>query len=356
MRTEDGVVTYSGPTAGLKDYSSRLYVRANMGPCPVSNPSEVFLELCEALQYQNNLELTIIDTAQKIPNSEGAVALIVSDDYITANDFWYETYLLIMRNVRFIPRTKELLVARFAAPLWFGVIIGSLFYNRPSTDTGLTQKTAYFVFTISFFSFTTLEALPVFLKERDVFEREYSRAAYRASSYVMATTLAYIPFQFLPGFLLACSSYFLVVLPNRADAFLFHVFIYFLVNIAAQAAVVLVTIIVRDKRGGQSLGSGAFTVMFLISGYFITKNDIPDWWSWLNYLSQFKYAYESLIINAFAGDVITPTSTNAQLMVRFSTAGVSKWRGVGVLIGFAVVYRIISYYLLIIFYNGRRRH
>ena len=327
-----------------------------MGPCPVSNPPEVFLELCEALENSQNLELTIIDTAQKIPNSEGATLLKVSDDYITANTFFYETYLLLMRNVRFIPRTKELLAARFIAAIWFGPIIGSLFYNLPSTDTGLTEKTAYLVFVISFFTFTTLEALPVFLKERHVFEREYSRAAYRASSYVTATTLAYIPFQFFPGILLSVSSYFLVVLPNRADAFLFHIFVLFLVNIAAQSAVILITAIVRDKRGGQSLGSGVFTVMFLVSGYFITKNDIPDWWGWLNYLSLYKYAFESLIINAFPSTVRTPTSTNAQLMVRFSTAGISKWRGVGVLIAFSIVYRVISYIILIIYYNGRRRY
>jgi hypothetical protein len=104
---------------------------------------------------------------------------------------------------------------------------------------------------------------------------------------------------------------------------------------------------------GQTAGSGVFSVMFLFSGFFITKSDIPDYWIWINYLSLFKYTYESMIVNAFT-DVNTETLTNKQVMSEYSVAGVNKFTGIGVLILFVIFFRVVFYYRLVTAFNGQR--
>ena len=233
--------------------------------------------------------------------------------------------------------------------------MGTLFYQRPKTDVGVTERVAYLVFSIAFFCYTSLESLPIFLAEREIFQREYSRGAYRAFSYVTAVTLVYIPFLFLLGLFFAITSWWLVELPNEAETFLFDVLILLVTNIAAQAFAVLTSVIVPDPMAGQTAGAGIFSVMFLLSGFFIKKDNIPAWWQWLHYLSLFKYSYESMVINVLDQKMVTPTSTNEELLVMFSVNGISKWRGIGVLLGFSVFYRLIFYAILMTKFNGQRK-
>ena len=124
---------------------------------------------------------------------------------------------------------------------------------------------------------------------------------------------------------------------------------------AAQAFAVLFSVIITDPMAAHNIAGGVFSVMLLLSGFFITKDKIPVWWSWLHYLSLFKYSYESFLINILVDKIVTPSSTNLEIMMRFSMENISKWRGIGVLVGFAFLYRFFTYLALIKYYNGRRK-
>ena len=112
-----------------------------------------------------------------------------------------------------------------------------------------------------------------------------------------AVTLVYIPFLLILSLFFAIASWWLVFLPNIAETFFFDVLILLVTNIAAHAFAVLVSVLVPDPMAGQSAGAGLFSVMFLLSGFFIKQDNIPVWWKWLHYLSLFKYSYESMVIN-----------------------------------------------------------
>lgn len=48
LLTYDGHCLYCrGPSSGLQEYAQTIYKTANLGPYPVSNAPEVFLELCD---------------------------------------------------------------------------------------------------------------------------------------------------------------------------------------------------------------------------------------------------------------------------------------------------------------------
>ena len=355
-------MTYTGPSSGLALYAASIYTAAEMGSPPVANAPEVFLELCDELIQHNKLDLAIIDTsvAARVYDQTSSEALLNKNNskeiiIETANNYFYETFLILFRNYTNVIRTKELFLARIGAVAGFGFLVGSLFYRRPETDVGVTERVAYLVFSIAFFCYTSLESLPIFLAEREIFQREYSRGAYRAISYVTAVSLVYVPFLLILGFVFAITSWWLVMLPNEAETFFFDILILLVTNVAAQSFAVLVSVLVPDPMAGQSAGSGLFSVMFLLSGFFITKDNIPVWWQWLHYLSLFKYSYESMVINILAHKIETPTSTNEEILIRFSVNNVSKWRGVGVLLGFSIFYRIIFYIILMTRFNGRRK-
>ena len=352
--TVGGKVTYSGPAAGLQEYAAKIYLKASMGAPPVANAPEVFLQLCDMLIAEDQLDLTIVDTERKDSVANSISDLIVWDDDVTANSFSYETFILLGRNLKNIVRTKELFYVRSIACVIFGFLIGSLFYQLPEDDIGVAQRVGYAVFTVAFFNFTHLDSLPVFAAERQIFQREYGRGAYRAISYVTAVTIVFIPFLLVLVLLFSIPSYYLVMLPNEGGTFFFFVYTLLCTNLAAQSFTVLLSVMITDLQASHSVAGGIFSTMLLMSGFFITKDKIPVWWVWLHYISLLKYSYESFLINIFE-KIATPSSTNLQVIMRFSLENISKWRGCGILLIFSLIYRTLFYFALMKYYNGRRR-
>jgi len=112
--------------------------------------------------------------------------------------------------------------------------------------------------------------------------------------------------------------------------------------------------VVPNPMTGQTAGSGLFSVMFLFSGFFIKKADIPAYWIWIHYLSLFKYTYDSIISSSFEG-ISYGTTTNEDIMTQYSVDGVNKGTGVGVLWLFIIAFRYFFYYRLVTAFNGSRK-
>ena len=111
---------------------------------------------------------------------------------------------------------------------------------------------------------------------------------------------------------------------------------------------------VPNPMTGQTAGSALFSVMFLFSGFFIKRKEIPDYWIYLHYLSLFKYAYDSLLINGFT-DVTSANMDNEDILKYFSVDGVNRGDGVAILWGFIIFFRILFWWRLTTAFNGSRK-
>jgi hypothetical protein len=76
---------------------------------------------------------------------------------------------------------------------------------------------------------------------------------------------------------------------------------------------------------------------------------------WLNYLSLFKWGYESMMVNALRNYVSYPGATNEQVLTDYSMQGIDRGRGIGVLIAFTVFFRLFFWYRLVSAFNGSRK-
>lgn len=106
---------------------------------------------------------------------------------------------------------------------------------------------------------------------------------------------------------------------------------------------------------GQTAGSGLFSVMFLFSGFFVLRDEIPDYWIWLHYLSLFKYGYDSMVVNAFKHYVHSDSLTNEEILHMYSVDGVDRGTGIGVLWLFTIAFRCVFYYRLVTRFSGSRK-
>ncbi|KAK6120682.1 hypothetical protein DH2020_045580 [Rehmannia glutinosa] len=221
------------------------------------------------------------------------------------NSPFREVLILSQRFSSNVFRTKQLFAARTTQALLAGIVLGTIFIDAFGDDSKRKKaqnQIGFFAFSLTFLMSSTTEALPIFLQERRILMRETSRGAYRISSYVIANTLVFLPFLFLVSLLYAAPVYWLVGLRRDVDGFLYFVLLVWMIVLASNAFVACFSALVPDFITGMSLIAGIMGSFFLFSGYFVSKDAIPKYWNFMQYLSLFKYPFECFMINEFGGE------------------------------------------------------
>ncbi|XP_028798385.1 ABC transporter G family member 5-like isoform X2 [Neltuma alba] len=271
-----------------------------------------------------------------------------------ANSRLKETMILSHRFFKNIFRTKELFACRTIQMLISGLVLGSIFCNIKDGLEGAQERVGLFAFILSFLLSTTVEALPIFLQEREILMKETSCGSYRVSSYAIANGLVYLPFLLILAILFTVPLYWLVGLNRNFTAFMHFLWLIWLVLYTANSVVVCFSALVPNFIVGNSVIAGVIGSFFLFSGYFISKQEIPKYWIFMHYISLFKYPFEGLLINEFSnsGKCLeymfgACVMTGEDVLKEEGYGGErSKWKNVAVMLCFILFYRLVSYIIL----------
>ncbi|KAI3826825.1 hypothetical protein L1987_00881 [Smallanthus sonchifolius] len=272
-----------------------------------------------------------------------------------ANSRIRETVILTHRFWKNISRTKELFACRTLQMLVSGLILGSIFYNLDMDLIGAQERVGLFAFILTFLLSTTVEALPVFLQERQILMKETSCGSYRVSSYAIANGLVYLPFLLILAILFATPLYWLVGLNPNFFAFSQFLLLIWLILYTANSVVVCFSALVPNFIVGNSVISGVMGSFFLFSGYFVSKQGMPKYWIFMHYISLFKYPFEGLLMNEFSSGedkcleyLFGKCLVSGEDVLREQGGYVEegKWKNIVIMVCFILVYRFISYVIL----------
>ena len=271
-----------------------------------------------------------------------------------ANSGLRETMILTHRFSKNILRTKELFACRTIQMLVSGLVLGSVFCNLKDGLVGAEERVGLFAFILTFLLSSTTEALPIFLQEREILMKETSSGSYRVSSYAIANGLVYLPFLLILAILFTMPLYWLIGLNRNFTAFLYFLMQIWLILNTANSVVVCFSALVPNFIVGNSMIAGVIGSFLLFSGYFISKHEIPSYWIFMHYISPFKYPFEGFLINEFSNSnkcleylFGTCVVRGADVLKEAKLGGeTSRWKNVGVMVCFILVYRFISYVIL----------
>ncbi|KAF7037271.1 hypothetical protein CFC21_047686 [Triticum aestivum] len=265
-----------------------------------------------------------------------------------ANSYAAEVWVLMRRNFTNIWRTPELFLSRLMVLTVMGFLMATMFIKPKDNTQGITNRLSFFIFTVCVFFFSSNDAVPAFIQERFIFIRETSHNAYRASAYVVAGVITYLPFLLLQSAAYALITWWAIGLHGQ--------FVYFLVMLYASllstnSFVVFISSIVPNFILGYAAVIAFTALFFLFCGYFVDSHSIPQGWKWMNTVSTMKYPYEGLLMNEFGGtrnfSSNPPLDGNAILEnLTISVVKDRKWRMVLYLLGWAVFYRVLFYLVL----------
>ncbi|PON75775.1 ABC transporter-like [Parasponia andersonii] len=280
--------------------------------------------------------------------------------------YLFEIMFLCSRFWKIIYRTKQLFLARTMQALVGGFGLGSVYVKLRRDEGGVAERLGLFAFSLSFLLSSTVEALPIFLQERQVLMKESSRGAYKISSYMIANTVVFLPFLFAVAILFAVPVYWIVGLNPSIAAFAFFALVVWLIVLMASSLVLFLSAISPDFISGNSLICTVLGAFFLFSGYFIPKGSIPRYWIFMYYVSLYRYPLDSLLTNEYwslrnecfswnNNNNRNNTIDNHQPKCLLTGNDVLKSRGleddprwinVGIMFGFFVLYRLLCWIIL----------
>ncbi len=201
---------------------------------------------------------------------------ILIDMICESTELWYSDWHDLWKHRIGSYCKLETLFLNFLMQTLVALTMATLFlHSEKSSEKGVQQRDGYISFTLAFLIFTSTEALPVFLNERQIFIRETSRGAYRASSYAVSQSIVILPFLFVLAALYSLISYFAIGLVTNVGAYFFFVLLLFLTLAVSNALVSFVATIVPDFSAGATLATAICAYFFLFAGFFILRYIYP---------------------------------------------------------------------------------
>ncbi|XVF09962.1 hypothetical protein REPUB_Repub07fG0142700 [Reevesia pubescens] len=269
----------------------------------------------------------------------------------------HEICSLYNRFWKIIYRTRQLLLTNALEALIVGLVLGTIYINIGFDKEGIEKRFGLFAFTLTFLLSSTTETLPIFLNERPILLRETSSGVYRLSSYLIASTLVFLPYLLAIAIIYSVSVYFFVGLCASWQAFAYFVLVIWIIVLMANSFVLFLSSLAPNYIAGTSLVTILLGAFFLFSGYFISKDSLPKYWLFMHFFSMYKYALDALLINEYPclvsrcflwyNETKTCMLTGADVLQKKGLHERQRWTNIYILVGFFVLYRVLCLLVLI---------
>ncbi|XP_055690663.1 protein white isoform X2 [Lutzomyia longipalpis] len=180
-------------------------------------------------------------------------------------------------------------------------LIGLIFFQQKLDETGVMNiNGAIFLFLTNMTFQNVFAVINVFTGELPVFLRETRSHLYRPDTFFLGKTLSELPLFIVIPIIFTAVAYPMVGLIGGFYHFFIASCIMALMANAATSYGYLISSISSSTSMALSIGPPVVIPFLLFGGFFLNSASVPFYFSWLSYLSWFRYANEALLINQWA--------------------------------------------------------
>uniref|UniRef100_A0A9J7XSS6 ATP-binding cassette, sub-family G (WHITE), member 2c n=1 Tax=Cyprinus carpio carpio TaxID=630221 RepID=A0A9J7XSS6_CYPCA len=321
-----GEITYAGAANRAISYFEDLGYKCE----PFNNPADFFLDVTNGTH----------DSASKLTNPHPGLEYTI---HHSESSCWYFTWTFLVfyfyfgnyifglllltiyecvsmlqlmlvsgRTIRNILRNPQTSYAQLFLNIFFGILVGLIYYQIPHTlPEALQNRTGAFFFLVINMVFGNLSAVELFISERVLFIHENSSGFYRTSVYFLSKVFAdLLPNRILPVFIFSAIPYFMMGLKPDVEVFFLYCVTLSMVSLSAVSLAFLVSASVGSFAMANILIALPYVVMMVFGGFLVNLNSMLSWMSWLKWASIFRYGYNALAIIELKGQVFTSNYTS----------------------------------------------
>ena len=214
--------------------------------------------------------------------------------------FFYQFGLLCARNflnLLRLPQTSYVKLLTTCVTALFAIL---LFFNVGTDEAGIQNIQGSLFFICMNIAFNAIQnVILIFPDERPVFLREVNNNMYKTSPYFWAKIISELPFSILTPTIFGVIVYYAIGYNPDAARFMYFLLILILVYNASSGYSLIISASFSDKQLAVTLTPVLIIPFMLFAGFFVSSSNIPVFLKIFEYLSIFKYGYESLMHNQF---------------------------------------------------------
>ncbi len=221
-------------------------------------------------------------------------SLIFADKHYPTT-FLTQSSALLWRSALTILRDPGLTRTRAGQTVVLAVIIGLIYLRLGNGDKDIQNRMGViFLCIMNQGMGSMMGVLSMFVREVPIFLREHQARLYSSYAYYLARSLAELPLQLLWPFLFVSITYWMIGLNDNGGRFIEFCLALMLTANTAMSLGYVVGIAAPTIEIALAVTMPIILPFLLFGGLFINVDSIPVYFSWLSYLSFFKYGYELL--------------------------------------------------------------
>ena len=336
---KDGQLMYFGPS----DQVGQFFSVNGQSEKPHYNPADQCLEILS--------EDTPIQSCDYAPVSKVADMnkLLSEQDFKNKAmhhkkaNFLEKFLFLTMRNFKNLFMNPLVLVVRVVMYIMLTFMVGAMFWDVGGryNEESIIARSSVLFYVDAFLVFMSIAAVPAFMMERAIVEKELRNKLYHPWTFQMSNWFA----SWFGVILIAIVSSLFVVFMcnlNRFGIFLVNLFLSLMI---AEGLAFLVALIVPHYIIAMALIAGCYGMFMICCGFFIVYNDIPAWFIWGYYMAFHSYSFRIFMFNEFhdIGAFVGSNFQNGKQVLEFYSMGdVNVGNNLVILLGYILGLQIVT--------------
>eukprot|EP00934_Nitzschia_sp_Nitz4_P005895 Nitzschia sp. Nitz4//scaffold51_size120721//34259//39017//NITZ4_003720-RA/size120721-snap-gene-0.33-mRNA-1//-1//CDS//3329553841//5885//frame0 len=212
-----------------------------------------------------------------------------------ANSVFRSTYLNLKRNLMLWMRDRRVLIANAAKNIIMGISVGGVFYQTEDAQSifGVLFQGMMFIM------LGAMTVAPGFIDERPVYYKQADANFFSAYPFVIGKAMSKLPQTMMDCFAFGTILYFMVGFANTAENYFIFMATIVCFSVAMNELLFVLATFARTKDGVQ-VGSACLVFFFILfSGFIISPDVIPRYYTWIYHYNPMAWAYRSLLINEY---------------------------------------------------------
>jgi hypothetical protein len=177
---------------------------------------------------------------------------------------------------------------------------------------------------------------------------------YSTFAYFCARNFAYLPLEWFLPFLFIIIAYFSSHLNNNAGTFFLQLLAIELVYFMSASYGMIISAAFKQFDVALSLVPVLIIPLMLVCGFFVSLDQVPKFFYWMEYLSMFKYGYEAVINNQYNHLVDCGDGVYCNLLDTKFKFKDPNWLNYFLLAVLGLAFRFVSYAALEIISSPKR--
>jgi len=218
------------------------------------------------------------------------------------NTPWWTQYGVLVHRSLKGARSSIFTLLNMIKSLAVGVVVGLVWWRMPYTEQTVSDRAAYYFFTMSFWVFDAMfTALMTFPQEKVVIMKERASKSYHLSAYFMAKMTSDAPVRLILPFLYMLTSFWMAGIDDRVWVFFASTGCTLLSVLAGESFGLFIGTWFSDLEQAIVVMTVLTLALLLLGGFFV--QNLPPFVVWAKYLSPFKYAYDGSLQLVFNRNV-----------------------------------------------------